>query len=330
MKNNLVLILILLILISCNNNENQIINKNDSLLKTCREIKSNSTYDTLFIKELKSYFNKETDVVLQGKFYTDSATGEDSIYILCVSLPDKVEKPTEYTLKTSSLMKFLMKSYPVKESELNYDPDYLITTDLKEIKEKEKINKEKGYDVYYFNANINASTLLTKELLTSKERLSIIVFHELMHNYIDQKNLKISIYYNEAICSVIGHYLALKYARETNKTDTTKIKNEINITEQIFQCINNFTTRINSKKENDETLIEEFEKERKLILSSIDTLPTKVNKRKINNAYLLSSGKYSKKYFDIKELYLKHSITKDFLKILYEFLQSDQDYTSFL
>lgn len=332
MRNYIFLIVIIFFFNECENNKSPIYcnQKTDSLNNVTFNSSCYSKYDTLLINELKSYFYKETDKILKGNFYTDTASNEDSLYCLCVSLPNKIEKPEEYSVKTSSLLKFLMKTYPVKKSDLNVNPKYRYCHTIKEIKELSKKNRNKGYHTYYFDANLNSATLLNKNLFDSTEILSIIVFHELMHNYIYQKNFELSIYYNEAICSVVGNYLALKYARETNNADTMKIKKYINIEEELFRCINKYTVLINSNNRDYRRLINEFKKQRFSIIAKWDICQNFTNTNEINNAYLLEMGIYSKEYFKIKELYLKYPNTKESISVLYKFLLSDQDYTTFL
>ena len=333
MKNFLWSFIILLVVISCDTYDTKIkpFEKYTAKITKSTDSVAESLYDTTFINELKGYFFNETGFVLQGKFYTDTATKDDSLYILSISMPDRVESPSEFDRKVSSLMKYLMKYYPVNPGDLKREPGHWKDNDFSRINGEYLKYIKKGYHVAVFNGNVNSATLLTKDLSQSKEILSIIVFHELMHNYLYQQvKIKFSNYYNEAICSVMGNYLALKFASEKNLTDITNIKNEISETEKIYKSINDYTYRINNDSANVEKLLNEFRKERDSILAISDTVQSSRYKGKINNSYLLFNGLYSKRYFEMKELYMKHTDTKEFLKVIKRFLLSGRDYTCFL
>ncbi|MBI5540459.1 MAG: hypothetical protein HY951_10405 [Bacteroidia bacterium] len=324
-------LLISFLFICCNTNDNKVrtFNNHDSTTISYQNIVTNSKCDSTFIKDLKNYFFKETGFKLQGSFYTDSAKIEDSLYILGVSLPNKVEKPS-YKQKISSLMSFLMKSYKIKKEDKYITYDFYSDNVLKRIKEKYKEYKKKGYHVLILNGNLNSMTLLNNDLPSTKEGLSIIVFHELMHNYIDQKKYNIDIKYNEAICSVVGNYLALKYSIDTKNTDSTFIKKHILITENIYKCINDYTFKINYNIDNVNKLNNECQNEINSILDNSDSLQKVLFGGKVNNAYLLMYGEYSNKYFIIKNCYLKSCNTKESLTVLFNFQLNNRYYTSFL
>ncbi len=266
-----------------------------------------NTIDSIFFKKLKKFFFQEIGYELEGDFYTESKNIEDFDYLLIVSLPNKIESPN--ISKSNSIKELFLSRYNL------IDIPYIdCGKDIENVKKIELENKEKGYHTLYFQNFLNSNTFLNNALISlSKEDICHIVFHELMHNYIRQKKIRMPRNYEEALCEVIGNYFALKFAENNNEIDTSLVKSQILTTEKIYQCINNYTFLINSCFGNVDSLNNECQKEINTILENVNSFPKERFGDNVNNAFLLLHNMYSKNYFILKELYFKQTSIKKFI-----------------
>lgn len=287
-------------------------------------------YDTMLFFELKKFFFTEIGHKLHGKFYSEYLTSVDSVYYLTVSFRNRIETPPELILHRN-LLEFV-NSKNKSKTKNDFTSYYIYCgKSMEEAKKKAFIYQNKGYHTNIHRSILDSRTLICDTLLSfSNEDICIIVFHELMHNYIFQRNKNIPYDFNEATCDVVGHYLALKFAKESIKLDTTYLKNQILTTEKIYNCINEYTQLINNISASSVKLNNECQNEIRKSLSNAGSFINNKFEGNVNNAYLLSHMPYCKNYFLIKELYLKQSNTKEFIDKLYKLIFRDKDIESYL
>jgi hypothetical protein len=264
--------------------------------------------DSLLINDLKKFFFRETGTELKGEFFTKWNESEKPYLYLYVSLPDKVERPEE--MKSSFI--FCKNDQDLANSE---DSSY----------------RAKGYQTFCYKTFAMSAAFLNKRFLSyTDETKSFIVFHELLHNYFSQLHVKIPYEFNEALSDVIGNYGTLKYSNDTHKLNSALVKEQININEKIYQCMNSFINKINNKPQKK---IKYYRKCRKFIHSELKHATEFQNDRFnyfVNNAYLLKNMYYCRYYFLLKKVFLKQSTIKDFLDIIKQLPDNTEDGVKFL
>src|ERR1039458_5306600 len=150
--------------------------------------------DSLFISQVKDFVFKEMGIELAGQFYTHRDTSDEPSYYVYVSLKDRVEKPFGINQDFVSF-----------RSKWNADVRAMYYHNM-------------GYEPFIYLAYCYSETPLNKRLMSyRKESVTMIAFHELMHNYITQLKLDFPYDFNEAVCDVVGNYAVLQYAKDSDK-----------------------------------------------------------------------------------------------------------------
>ena len=264
--------------------------------------------DSLFIADVKQFVFKEIGMNFKGDFFTEWNTSDQPYYYLYVSLPDKVEKPKEFS------------------SSFTY-----CRQDERCIRTGEKEFQAQGYQTFCYKTYANSGTSLNKRFISySPETKSFIIFHELIHNYISQKGIEMPYEFNEALSDVIGNYGTLKYFRDNNRTDLVAAENQIRRNEKIYSYMNSAIKKINRHPEKK---IRYYTKCREKIHVVIKNATQFQNDRfnyEVNNAFLLKNLYYCKNYFLLKKVFLRQKSIKDFLEIIQHIPGEKEDCIKYL
>ncbi len=264
--------------------------------------------DSLFIQQVKEYVFRQIGVRLTGDFYTDWSKEEKPFLYVYVSLPDKIECPTEQT-----------------------NPYIYCGTDTIRASDTEKHFREQGYHFFCYKTFANSATLLNKRLMLYRnETKSFIVFHELVHNYLQQQKIKIPYEFNEALSDVIGNYGTLKYSIDSGKTNREIAKQQLKTNEKLYSCMNRCIAKINSHPGKTHELNERCQRKIQRTLKKSDAFQKDRFDYEVNNAYLLKNEYYCKNYFLLKKVFLKQGTIKDFLEIIRKMPEKKLDCEKFL
>ena len=263
----------------------------------------------LFIDELKKFAFKEIGVELTGDLYTQWVKEEKPYIYLYVSLSEKVQQPIELT-----------------------SPFIFYRTDEIAANEKALELKEMGYHTFCYKTYANSAARLSNRLLSyPKEAICFIIFHEFIHNYLEQQFIKIPYEFNEALCDVIGNYGALKYAQSTQNVDLAATENQIRTNEKIYTCLNATISKINKNPQIVKniqqvmTLNDKCSKIIRDILKKCNIFQKDRFDYTVNNAYLLKNEYYCKNYF-----LLKQKSIKDFLELMKTLPENASDCEAYL
>ncbi len=255
---------------------------------------SATAFDSLkFIEKVKQFAFKEIGVHLKGDFYTKSMEMDKPYVYLYVSLPDKIKTPPGY-------------------SDL-----YFCNTDEMFAGRKSDSLKLKGYQTFCYKTYANSSAMLNKRFLSYPlEAESFIIFHELIHNYLSQQEIKIPYDFNEALCDVIGNYGTLDFFKTNKQLDLNAAKQQLEHNENIYWCLNKYISKINEKPGKVIVLNNQCDRMMKTILKECNTFQNDRFNFTVNNAYLLKNQYYCKNYFLLKKVLMKQKSIKDFLEII--------------
>jgi len=257
-------------------------------------------YDSLFIDSTKKFANKEFGVELSSDLYTKWAQTNNSEILLFVSLPYRVQKPTNVGI-------------------------------LDESKSKKEQYEKKGFITFEYEFYCDASTLLKERFLSfSFESISFIMFHELLHNYIIQEKINIPYELNEAACDVIGNYCTLKYINYNKRLQKDKVNKMIEVNEKTYEIMNKYIFRINQGSEDVDELCDQCNTELYPLSRTYDDFQKIRFYRAVNTAYLLKNSNYCVNYFLLKKVLLKAKNIKEFLKILRNCPENKNDYEKYL
>lgn len=247
----------------------------------------------LLIETVKQFVFSRLEYKLKGEFYQHWNTEEKPYLYLYTSLADKISVP-------EGMSSFLY-----------------CGTDENLVKTKEKEQLLKGYHTFCYKTNANSATQLNKRFLSyPKEVIVFIVFHELMHNYLQQLSIQIPYEYNEALCDVIGNYGALQFAAELNRELLPAAKKQRKRNEKIYHRLNKTIGRINHKKGNINKRNTRCSKSVHKLLVHGSSFQKDRFDYPVNNAYLLKNEYYSKHYFLIRKVLKKQKDLKSFWKII--------------
>ncbi len=253
-----------------------------------------STNDSLqFVEQVKTFAYKEIGIELKGDLFTKSMEVDKPYLYVYVSKPDKIECPKEcYNFISCN-------------------------TDQELADQKSKEFQLKGYQTFCYKTYANSSAMLNKRFFQyPKEAESFIIFHELIHNYISQLEIKIPYDFNEALCDVIGNYGTVSFFKSDRILDATTAVMQLKHNENIYWCLNKYMSKINAKPTKAVSLNNSCNNMIKTILTECNLFQNDRFNFTVNNAYLLKNQYYSKNYFLLKKVLLKQKSIKDFLEII--------------
>ncbi len=264
--------------------------------------------DSLFIKKIKEYVFQEIGLKLEGDLFSGWTKEEKPFLYVYVSLPDKIECP--------------------KEQNSAY---IFCGTDTARVNETEKHFQERGYHFFCYKTFANSATLLNKRLMSyRKETKSFIVFHELIHNYLQQQKINVPYEFNEALSDVIGNYGTLKYSVDSGTTNCSVAEQQLKTNEQLYTYMNRCISKINSHPGKANQLDKRCQKKIQRTLKQGDAFQKDRFDYAVNNAYLLKNKYYCKNYFLLKKVFLKQGTIKDFLEIIKKMPEKISDCEKYL
>lgn len=262
------------------------------LLFTGFNAHSSSADSLLFMNNVKQFAFKETGFIPTGDFYTKWATLEKPYLYLYVSRADSVKQPQQFTSP------FIF-----------YDSNETLAVS------KTIILRDSGYHTFCYKTYANSSARLNNRLLSySHDAVAFIVFHELIHNYINEYHIKIPYEFNEALCDVIGNYGALAYA--STQADRRAVQLQLKNNEHIYRCLNSTISKINRYPTKTISLNVKCTQAISHILKTCNSFQHDRFDYPVNNAYLLKNQYYCRNYFLLKQVFLKQHSIKAFLEVI--------------
>lgn len=249
-----------------------------------------------FLEFVKKYTWKEFGTQLHGSFYTEWKHADEPYYYVYVSRRDTVASP---------------------ESLSNSGTFYMSCRDETEGKCKAALWESQGYDAFLYKSYATSGARLNSRLLSyPREAICFIIFHELLHNYIAQKNMRIPYDFHEALGDVIGNYLTLKMAETFLNLDLAGVHKEIAINEQIYACMNNYISLIRPIEKNIPQILASCHAEIEQLLLSANHFQKDRFANSGSNGFLLKNSNYCRNYFLLKEVLLKQQSVRKLLEIV--------------
>jgi hypothetical protein len=264
--------------------------------------------DSLFLDKVKQYFFRQTGMVLKGEFYVVLDTGYHFPYIF-TSSADKIERPAKpkYSVGDFDSIRLTSGYHPMGYENSNTET------------------------FFYYKSDQNASTKVTKKFISYPcEAKVFIMFHELMHNYINQKKLKIPYDFEEATCDIMGNYGAMALAKEESLIDPALSRQQVSVNEKIYRIINRHIAKVNSQPE----------KRAKYHSACYHLLQKQLKKANafqkdrfdytVNNGFLLKNKNYSANYFLLKKTFLKAKTITRFVETINGLPEEDDSCIKYL
>ncbi|MBI5541252.1 MAG: hypothetical protein HY951_14395 [Bacteroidia bacterium] len=266
--------------------------------------------DSLFIDKLKKYFCNQIEYKLDGDLYSNWEKTDLPDYYLFVSYSNKIQFPDEYIYPEN--IDGLSNKIKIKQ----FYP-FVRFINLDSAKIIESAYTQKGYSTYIYYAYQDSRALLNKKLINySKASICFIVFHELSHNYLKQKSIKIPYEFEEALCDVIGNYLTLKYYNNTINSQINEAKKEIHNTEQIYKCLNITINKISIDSNKISIFNNTCQRKMNKLLKKSSDFQNDRFKYPVNNAFLLKNSNYCLNYFLLKKVIWKHDDMQSIITII--------------
>lgn len=276
------------------------------LLLNCLPGKSNNP-DSLFLFKLKEFAFKTLDYKLTGEFYTVMDTVAPQFYVFYCPR-DTIFAHSDYSTA------FIYCGTNLERA------NYLVSQYTKN-----------GYHSFCYKAFANSSAHLNSRFLSySKETQAFIVLHELMHNFIFQKKLKIPYSINEAMCDIFGNYGAQAFSKETTFVNNNKLLKQQKKNEKFYECVNKYVLKVNQKNIDSLILYSQCEKEMAVLLQETDAFQKDRFSYSVNNAYLAKNYYYSKHYFLLKRVMLKQKGLPQLIKILEKMPATEEECVKYL
>jgi hypothetical protein len=254
--------------------------------------------DLLFIENVKKNAIKEFGFELKGDFYCKWKENNEPYFLMYVSRADTVACAPN----TGGMDKGIPYAY------LKDEKDYTIFSGMQ---------VRMGMQPFLYKGYANATTEMNDRFVSYDDPAKcFIIYHELLHNYVSQNNLKIPYDIHEALCDVVGNYGALYYAQNYLKMDIGLTQEEIDICERIYECVNESLISITPRNKN--VALEHsgcFNK----IQNSLRSAGTFQHDRfsyEVNNGFLLKVSNYSRNYFLLKRVLQKQGSIFKLLEII--------------
>lgn len=260
----------------------------------CNKVFSSSGDSILFINGVLKYACAEIDYSTERKLFSLQATEEKPFIYVYVSHADGIRKPEEMNA-----------------------PFVFCGTD--ESKGEEEIAKMRGmgYHTFCYKTYANSAARLNARLLSyENDAISFIVFHEIIHNFLNEQKIRIPYVFEEALCDVVGNYGTLRYAGSSANLNKQEVKHQIRSNEKIYKSLNATVIRIKLSPGKVDYLNSQCEASIKTKLRNSNSFQQDRFNYIVNNAYLLKNQYYAKHYFLLKRVYLKLKSLKALVAIM--------------
>ena len=242
--------------------------------------------DTILIKDLKNFFFKETGYELKGDFFTKWDSSD--YFILFVSPSERIDKPIEKKIYTETFNNDTLKDNPL-------------------------------YDTLFYDVPADARCKLRPEFTAySSDGLAFIIFHELMHNFIRRKQIKIPYIFEEAICDIMGNYCTLEFAKSDPRITIKSAQQQINTNDSLYAAINRCISIIAEYPEMSAIEHSKCEERIRQLLENANEFQKFRFGYKVNNGFLLKCRNYSWNYFLFKKIFIDQFSMIDFIKTIYQ------------
>jgi hypothetical protein len=267
-----------------------------------------SNEDSLFLEKVKQYFFRQTGMVLKGEFYVVLDTGYHFPYIF-TSSADKIERPAKpkYSVCDFDSIRLTSGYHPMGYENSNTET------------------------FFYYKSDQNASTKVTKKFISyPREAKFFIMFHELMHNYINQKKLKMPYDFEEAVCDIMGNYGAMALAKDDSLIDLSLSRQQVSVNEKIYRIINRYMIKVNHQPEKRAIYHSDCYNLLQKQLKKANAFQKDRFDYTVNNGFLLKNKNYSANYFLLKKTFLKAKTLTRFVEIINGLPEDDDSCIKFL
>ena len=267
-----------------------------------------SAGDTLLVAKLRSFIYAESGLALDRDFYLKWAESDKPLAYLYVSRADSVATPDDFE---SSYKFFGFDTDGARKSAQQYSAQ--------------------GYQAFCYNTYANSSAKLSKRLMMyPDEAIAFVMFHEFIHNYLDQKDIRIAYEFNEALCDVVGNYEAMKYCALVSDSLGRKAVEQCARNERMFVAINTAISKVNHHPRNAWRYNLHCEKRIQKELQEGHLFQRDRLDYAVNNAFLLKNEYYCKNYFLLKKVFLHQKSLPEFLEIMAHLPNDVKDYETYL
>ena len=251
--------------------------------------------DSLFIAGVKEFALHEIGVPLKGDLYTRWQPSDSPFIYLFVSRADRVAPPVA-----------------------TGHPYIYYNTDSAAAAGKAYELTSQGFQAFCYRSYANSAALLNKRLVSyPPEAAAFIVFHELTHIYIQQLRLRMSYEFNEALADVIGNYGAMQYAVASGTLETSSVKKQTYINEQLYRSFNKCLSSIERAQPSEiAQLHRKCSKQRDLLMQQANSFQKDRFNYPVNNAYLLKNSNYCRRYFLLRSVIIKQQSIKGMLELM--------------
>jgi hypothetical protein len=264
--------------------------------------------DTLLVAKLREFIFAESHLTLDRAFYVNWAESDKPLAYLYISRADSVATPDDF------------------ESSYRY-----FGFDTDGARKSAAQHTAQGHHAFCYNTYANSSAKLSKRLMMyPDEAIAFVMFHEFIHNYLDQKNIRIAYEFNEALCDVVGNYEAMKYCAQVNDSLARQAAEQCARNERMFASINTAIRKVNHHPRNAWRYNARCEKRIQAELKDGHLFQRDRLDYAVNNAFLLKNEYYCKNYFLLKKVYLQQNSLPEFLKIMENLPPRVKDYEAYL
>jgi hypothetical protein len=264
--------------------------------------------DTLLVAKLRAFIYAESGLTLERDFYTNWAESDEPLAYLYISRADTVATPDDF------------------EGSYKY-----FGFDTEGAWKNAALYTAQGHDAFCYNTYANSSAKLSNRLMMyPDEAIAFVMFHEFIHNYLDQKDIRIAYEFNEALCDVVGNYEAMKYFVQADDSLGRKAVEQCARNERMFEAINVAIGKVNNNPRKARTHNVRCQKLIQKELRDGNLFQRDRLDYHVNNAFLLKNEYYCKNYFLLKKVYLNQQSLGDFLKIMENLPARVKDYEAYL
>jgi len=258
---------------------------------------ASQTADTLFFYNLKSFYSQKSGHSISPALFTKWA--------------EKASSPNHYVYISHSSKV----SNALAEDEFIY-----CGQDSSEAAGYCSKFSERGYSVFDYRTFGTSDALITSSLLSyMEESRAFVVFHELTHNYIKEKKIKMDYLLNEAACDVTGVQFCRLLCSEKKLLNQEKLGEQIKRLENIYITINQTVEKISADSSSCDKYCRKAYKAIKKQLKNSDAFYRDRFNYPVNTAYLLKNQNYCKYYFAVNDIYKQSSNYSEFMERLLEF-----------
>ena len=257
-------------------------------------------YDSVFFDNVKDFIVVQFGHTLKHDYYDVWDRDTLPYFYVYVSKKDQIEAPEKFQLLSTG------------HNTVNADSVSDFYT-------------KSGYSTFIYKTYATSTALLNKRLVSyPKEAICFILFHELMHSYVESYAHYLPYEFNEAVSDVIGNYGCLSCTTWNLSSWNTLARKQVQLNESLYEVMDTAIAQINRKAGNIDSINAACDRKIHRLLLNGNKFQNDRFDGNVNNGYLLKNSNYSMNYFLLKEVYLKQKSIFDFMQIITK-LPADPD-----